>query len=524
MIGRLREIGGCWGGVSAAIVVLAAVIAPVVAQEVTTATGRGWLETVTENDRSLTVLHTSGSHYDIGYQHGYLLADQVVQNIQTGLQYIQDPCHVKHPSAEIPNYVDRLTAFTPQKYIDEVNGIIAGVAAATGQTLEFRDVMTMQMLADLGQVVPQCTEFAVKGGATTDGHTIHGRNLDWATVPGFAHDRSMLMIAQPTGEQATCSASWAGYIGTVTGINASGVSVGTNTCVSSDSTFDGMPLTFMLRGMLESSSTLDQAISFLNSVPRTVGTNLVLSSGREAGGRVAAVEVTPTRNEIYYDNDRREDHYWDSSTLTSHATQDDPAWLRVSGGIEDAVVRTNHFLNWQGELPLQALQAGATIRNYIDPNDIAALGIDPENLKDANWVMANIYPGIVVPLVLRQFPYNALIPEINEPNWTGHRYEVVQHLITSNYGTIDPIKGMAFLCEDDGVDDELSMHSVLFDSTTLEIWIANARTDGSMVVDSTSEPFIHYNFAAALPEPTSLALVASGVLLTTVRRWSRHRR
>ncbi len=514
--GQLGKIVGC---------VLALAVVPAMAQQVTTGTGTGWLETITDNGVSLDVLHTSGSHYDMGYQHGYLLKDQVIQNITAGLAYIQDPCHVKHPNDLIPAYVDKLIAHTPQKYIDEVNGIVAGVAAAGGH-VEFRDIMTMQMMADLGQVVPGqplCTEFAAKGGATVNGHTIHGRNLDWATVPGFAHERSMIMVAQPTGEQAICNTTWAGYVGTVTGMNASGLSIGTNTCVSSDSNFEGTPLTFLLRDALETSTTMDQYINVLNSNARTVGTNLVLSSGREAGGRVAAIEMTPTRNEVYYDNDRREDHYWDNATLTSHATQDESDWMRVSGGILDAVVRSNHFTNWQGELPLQVLQAGATITNYIDPNLIIAMGIDPNNLKDPGWVKANIYPNLIVPLLLRLQPYASIIPDINEPNWTGNRYNVMQDLVTSNYGLIDAQKGIDFLCEDNGIDDELSMHSVVFDSTTLELWVSNARTENGVVLDSTSEPFLHFNFGAAIPEPTSLAVLATGAIFAS-RRLLRRRK
>jgi predicted choloylglycine hydrolase len=523
MVRSFGQAGKCRTALLAVAGVVVATAPAVWAQEVITPTGRGWLETVTENGRSLTVLHASGSHYDMGYQHGYLLAEQVVQNVQAGLIFIQDPKLVQHPASELPAAVAELTAHTPQKYIDEINGIIAGVAAAGGPQLSFQDVMTTQVTADLMQVT-QCTEFAAKGGATTNGHTIHGRNLDWPTVPDFAHDRAILMINKPLGEQATCIPSWAGYMGAVTGMNASGVSVGTNTCITSDSTWDGVPLTFLLRGALEGSSTLDEFTGYLNANPRTVGTNLVVSSGREAGGRVAAVEVTPTRNEIYTDNDPRETMYWDGSTGTMHATQDNPAWLRVSGGIQDAVVRTNHFTNWQGDLPLQALQAGATVTRYLDPNAIIALGFDPDDLKDVNWVMANIYPNIIIPLGLRQFPYNVLLPEIMEPNWTFNRYNVMQGLITGNYGNIDAAMGIAFMTQSSGIPDELSMHSVIMDSTSLEFWVANARTENGVVIDATSEPFVHYNFGAAIPEPTSMAVLATGAALIFSRRWLRRRR
>ena len=519
------RIAGGWTWATAVLAALgvAGAAPPTSAQEVTTPTGQGWLETIEQQDRSLTVLHTSGSHYDMGYQHGYLLKDEVVANMQTGLDFVYNSEHVRQDPSNIPAAVAQLEAHTPQKYIDEVQGIIDGVAAAGGPQLNYQEVLTVQMMADLTQVT--CTQFAAKGAATVNGHAIHGRNLDWPTIPGFAHDNSVLLVAQGTGEQATCSASWAGYVGTVSGINGQGVSVGTNNCPSSDATFDGVPLTFLLRNALEVSSSLDDYTNAITSAPRTCGTNLVVASGREAGGaKVAAIEVTPSRCEVYTDNDPREDHYWDDATKTSHATLDGPTWYTVSEGIPDAVVRSNNFTDWMGDPPLQALQAGATLLRYLDPNIIMAMGYDPNDMSDPNWVMDNIYPQVIVPLSLGLSPYDLLLPEVNEPNWTFHRYDRMQDLVAdpNHFGQIDGLMGVAFMTDDDGIDDEPSMHSVVFDSTSLELWVANARTDwtdpNGTVIDATSEPYLYYNFGAAIPEPATLALIVGGGVLAVGRR------
>ncbi len=496
------------------------------AQEVTTSTGRGWVETVDQQGRSLTVLHTSGSHYDMGYQHGYLLKDQVVANITSGLDFVYNNPHVLHDAAEIPGAVAQLEAQTPQKYLDEIQGIIDGVAAAGGPALNYQDVLTVQMMADLTQVM--CTQFAAKGSATRDGHAIHGRNLDWPTVPGFGHDNSVLLVADGTGEQTTCNVSWAGYVGTVTGINEKGISVGTNNTPTSDATFDGMPLTFLLRNALETSTTLDDYVSAINSQPRTCGTNLVIASGQEAGGaRVAAMEVTPTRCETYHDNDPREGHYWDPVTMTSHATQDDPNWLVVSEGILDAVVRTNNLTDWSGDPPLQALQAGATILRFLDPNIIIGMGYDPNDLTDVDWILDNLYPQVIVPLGLGLPPYPSLLPELNDPNWTFNRYDVMQDLILdpNHFGQIDAQMGIDFVTDPHGIADELTMHSVVFDATTLELWVSNARTlyddpnhPAGYVTDATSEPYLYYDFGAAIPEPTTAALLVAGGMTVMIRR------
>ncbi|MDD3492332.1 MAG: hypothetical protein PHZ19_02395 [Candidatus Thermoplasmatota archaeon] len=47
------------------------------------ALGGGWLEEI----NGVTVVHVSGSHYAMGYQHGHLLQEQVQQNIRAYLAY-----------------------------------------------------------------------------------------------------------------------------------------------------------------------------------------------------------------------------------------------------------------------------------------------------------------------------------------------------------------------------------------------------------------------------------------------------
>ncbi len=51
----------------------------------------GWVE---ERD-NITILHVSGSHYEMGFQHGYLLQEEVQQNIRAFLHYAEQYLPVK---------------------------------------------------------------------------------------------------------------------------------------------------------------------------------------------------------------------------------------------------------------------------------------------------------------------------------------------------------------------------------------------------------------------------------------------
>jgi len=46
----------------------------------------GWIEVV----NGIKVLHISGSYYDMGYQHGYLLKNELQENLRAQLIYFED--------------------------------------------------------------------------------------------------------------------------------------------------------------------------------------------------------------------------------------------------------------------------------------------------------------------------------------------------------------------------------------------------------------------------------------------------
>ncbi len=515
------------------IVVVAALttgplVAPASAQEVVTATGRGWLETIEQHGQTLSVLHTSGSHYDMGYQHGFLMAEDIVENMQGTLDYIRNRDDYAGDQGRIATQVAQLEAHTPQKYIDEMNGMIAGIEAAGGPAMSYDDLITVQMFAELCQI--GCSQFAAADTATKDGHLIHGRNMDWSSFPTtFFHRYPMLHVAQGTGEQAVCNTSFAGFLGVCTGINGAGVSIGTDNCPSSDASYDGVPLTFYLRNALETSTTLDDVTSYIESIPRTCGTNLVVGSGREAGGpKFAAMEVTKTRVVTMTDNDPRENHYWDHVTKISHATRDDPNWIVVSQAMNDALVRTNHFTEWVGDgenLPLLVMESAALFERFVDPEDLISMGFDPNLVMDPNWIMDNAYPEIIIPLVMGLDFWPALVPDVVDPMFTMQRYHNLQgQILDPNlFGQIDPNLAMQMMCSP-GIADEPSTHSTVWDSTTLEVWTSYARNDYSdpnfpdgKIIDATSEPYFYYDFGAAIPEPTTMLVLLAGGAMTVTR-------
>ena len=67
--------------------------------------------------------------------------------------------------------------------------------------------------------------FAVSGKATTDGTLYHGRVLDYMTEIGLQDSAAAFVIA-PEGRIPFVTVGYAGFTGSVSGMNARGISLG----------------------------------------------------------------------------------------------------------------------------------------------------------------------------------------------------------------------------------------------------------------------------------------------------------
>ena len=193
------------------------------------------------------VLRVWGSHYDMGYAHGYLLADEVVEILED---------YMLGTLLDVPSYGKTrrmLTNYTriPLVYRIEIQGVYNGMLARLGrsglysQTLNriFKpvDLIAWNMIAEIFRLYFDtsvfskdsniaCSSISGWGEGTGDGNLIFARNLDFGT-PGDLLEKSSLIIAyQPSGclKSDWVSVAWPGYVGCITGMNEEGVGVALN--------------------------------------------------------------------------------------------------------------------------------------------------------------------------------------------------------------------------------------------------------------------------------------------------------
>lgn len=273
----------------------------------------GWLE---QRD-NITILHVSGSHYEMGYQHGYLLKDKVQENIRAFLHYAQEYLSI----SELLQLWAISEPFVPPQYIQEIQGI------ADGAEISFSEIIASIMAVEYSD--HGCYGIAAWGPATSDGVLYHARSFDLPSniqdpVSGrFAHENAILVVRNPEDGSASLSPSIAGSFHTGGGMNIHGVSLGIQICWSKDQTFAGNPYHFRVQEVLDTATTAEKAIQILNT-NRTHGFNFIVSQSEPA----EAFILEQTANYTYV------------GTHNNSIESTKPFW-----GIDHVVRRTNVFVD-----------------------------------------------------------------------------------------------------------------------------------------------------------------------------------
>jgi hypothetical protein len=251
--------------------------------------GKGYLETVD----GYPVLHLKGTPEEMGLQHGRLLAESVAGNfgwllgdkpgdaIRIGDMTVPRTMIATLITSVIANVVaDKI----PEAYRREM------AALAQGAGLPPEQVVACNLIPELFH----CSGFALLGKVTADGKLYHGRILDYA-VDQHLQDHAVLIIQEPDGKVPFVNVGYAGFVGSVTGMNAEQISIG-EMGGGGVGQWNGVPMTFLVRMVLEDARTLEQAVAVFRNHPRTCEYFYVIADGR--ADAAVGMRAVPTEVEI----------------------------------------------------------------------------------------------------------------------------------------------------------------------------------------------------------------------------------
>jgi len=292
----------------------------------------GWLE----EQNGVKILHLNGSYYDMGYQHGFLLKEEVLQNFRA---FIDASNQHGWNYDKLVDIWEVMKNYLPQDFIEEMWGM------ANGSGLTFEQVTILHTVPAVINLF-SCWGSAAWGTATTDGTLVHVRSLDGIytiqdPISGtYLHDNQVLIIRKPENGFASMCPQFSGDICCWGGINENGIAIGELSQWCTDTTFHGINGAFRMRMVMDYASTASDALDIMNS-NRTCGWNFIVTDSKIPNGFI----VEQTANLLYVGE-------WMNPTESIP-----PFWT-----IEDVVRRGNLFIN-----PLLA----ALQRDIYDPSGFA---------------------------------------------------------------------------------------------------------------------------------------------------------
>ena len=273
----------------------------------------GWLE---ERD-GIKILHLNGSYYNMGYQHGFLLKDEIHANFNAFCNWIIEK---GFSYEEIVQKWNIMEPILPQCYIDEMNGM----ADATGLSFENISVLNVGFY-----LVVNCGSFAAWGSSTIDGRLYHARSHDFSIkikdpdTGTYLVETQVIIIRKPLNQYSSVSPSAAGTVSASDGFNEKEIAAGMLSSWTDDETVHGIGVGFRVRMVLDFASSINEAINILTS-NKTLGYNFIVSDGKIP----IAYAVETTANLSYAGT-------WDSPSESTS-----PFW-----NIEDVVRRSNMFVD-----------------------------------------------------------------------------------------------------------------------------------------------------------------------------------
>lgn len=277
-----------------------------------TKTDKGWIE----EKKGIKIVHLKGSFYEMGYQHGSLLKEEILQNLRAYFYFSEKLGYEYEDLIELWN---KTKAYIPEEYINELQGLADALDIS----------LSKAAAGNIANMFAHCSSMAAWDTATVDGELYYMRSLDYPmniqdNVSGkFLQENSVLIIRKPNNSYGSIDPTFAGLAGSLGGFNEKAIATCVLSCWSNDETSSGIPMVFRQRMILDYAENYTQALKIISN-NKTMGWNHIISDGRKPIGY--AVETTAKTDYI---------GTWNTPTESKR-----PFWQ-----IENVVRRTNIFID-----------------------------------------------------------------------------------------------------------------------------------------------------------------------------------
>jgi isopenicillin-N N-acyltransferase-like protein len=231
------------------------------------------------------IVVSEGTPYRRGYHLGSVAADRIAHTISAYMAMFRLRAGLRRDGVreQAERFMPVIERATPALF-DEMRGI------ADGAGRDLRDVVAINARTELlygSCAPPECTAVGAVPPATADGHIRLGQNWDWH--PSQAGALVLWILLRDDGPDVL-TLTEAGMVGKI-GANAAGLAICVNLLTSDgDHMGPALPMHVILRHVLDTAQSVDEAVGLLTATERCTSCNHLLADRR---GMLADVESTP---------------------------------------------------------------------------------------------------------------------------------------------------------------------------------------------------------------------------------------
>ncbi len=256
----------------------------------------------------------TGSSFDIGYQHGKILKDEIKDGIH---KYFSEQISKLLKSDKrfrnnaVNKVVVRFLKSKAQKFIqripDEIKEELRGISE--GAEISYKLALEMYVFPELmsyiiskstkenysfkshlsGDILMGCTSILAYGDATPDNNLLHGRNLDAIGI-GYWDKYPLIQHVEPDNGYKYISISSAGLAGAViTGMNEKGITYALHQNYTKEFNENNMPILALGIMILKHADTLSKAKDIIKSAKSVGGWSVVVSDAKIKDAFIAEI-------------------------------------------------------------------------------------------------------------------------------------------------------------------------------------------------------------------------------------------
>ncbi|MDF2610724.1 MAG: hypothetical protein K0R92_2198 [Lachnospiraceae bacterium] len=340
--------------------------------------------------KEIPVIELQGTSYEIGYQHGSILKDKILDFYNTAFELHIHNLLVSANKETLLAFCRRNIGYL-KKYSAELYEELQGIADGSGLTLE--DIVFLNSFLELEDIRPAelgakllstrlwgCTSFNVLPEASKDGKPYVGQTFD---MEKYYSKYNVILKIHPKEGPDEIVYSLAGVLG-LNGMNSNGIAVSINKLVANDAR-EGVIYPFIIRKAL-STIRVGDAFGAIVFTQRASGVNYQLTCKEGISWCIETsagyYSLLPIQGAIAHTN-----HYL-AECMRKYET---PNWLTHGGSYVRHQVSSKILRDNLGKIDVELLKK-LTSNHTNYPRCICAHGFDGQEENDAfTTIAAMIY-------------------------------------------------------------------------------------------------------------------------------------